>query len=74
MGTFIDDMLGRYGYPEGEYPEPDDEIVCKFCDTPYLQWKETRGEHNRKKWALVDAAGNIHDCRNQAKLIDFPVC
>ncbi len=72
VGDFVDDMLARYGYPDDEMPEPEDEVVCKFCDTPYLRWEEARGEHNRKTWVLVDMGGRIHDCRKRISLDDFP--
>lgn len=49
------------------------EVRCKYCRERGLYWEEARGEHNRKKWVLVDEDGNIHDCRKPVKLTAFPL-
>lgn len=48
-------------------------VTCKNCNKPALSWEEVRGRYNRKKWVLVDGAGDIHDCRGAASAEEFPV-
>lgn len=69
MGDMADD------YDWGDLYDGDEEreVRCKFCRKRDLFWQEGRGEHNRKKWVLVDEYGDIHDCRKPVKLSDFPV-
>lgn len=60
---------GYDGFDEGAIHE----VRCKFCKEHWLYWEEVRGEHNRKKWVLLDEDGNIHDCRRPVKPSDFPL-
>lgn len=49
---------------ECEYGSRDEiETRCKYCCERGLFWEEARGEHNQKKWVLVDEDGNIHACK-----------
>ncbi len=61
------------GYDEDERYAEENEIRCKYCRKRDLLWQEGRGEHNRKKWVLVDENGDIHDCRKAVSVDDFPV-
>lgn len=67
----IDRMLDDY---DGGYDEQD--ITCKLCGADELAWEEARGEHNRKRWVLVERNGSVHACPNAPSAADaneFPI-
>jgi hypothetical protein len=58
---------------DDEHSDYPGSVCCKFCGYGPFEWQEARGEKNRKRWVLVDVAGNIHDCRSVAGPDEFPL-
>jgi hypothetical protein len=70
--SWIDDNIDRL-------TDEDDSAYtrsCSRCGAFELHWEEARGDHNRKRWVLMEADGSIHCCSDTwsaATPSDFPV-
>ena len=47
----------------GSYAE-EGTITCKRCGADDLHWEEARGEHNEKRWVLLEFDDSVHCCPN----------
>jgi hypothetical protein len=69
MGELADEAIDRlFDDYDGGYDEQD--ITCKRCGADELYWEEARGEHNEKRWVLMEYNGSVHVCPNAPSAAD----
>lgn len=63
MSDTTDELERFFDRVDREDLEDDAGIECKHCGLDLLYWEEGRGEHNRKRWVLIDSrTGEPHNC------------
>ena len=73
MGEYADEAIDRMLFDS--YDGDEGTITCKRCGADELHWEEARGEHNEKRWVLMECTGQIHVCPNApsaASADEFP--
>lgn len=72
MGEMADEIIDQMFGEEGPWfwePAPP---TCKRCQSQKVYWVEIEGNHNTKRWRLMDAKTHrLHVC-NPVKLSEIP--